>query len=83
MSPILWAISICLAVLCAAMSHCHFCLSGPRAPAVTSPSLALHSRNSHSGSTSFPAGPILDALQSMTSCVSINLKYHGEIHKKW
>lgn len=82
MCHITFLLLICQAVLCVTMSHCHFCLCGPCALAMTSPSLALHSPNSHSGSSSFPAGPILDGVQSMTSCTSISLQYHREIYKK-
>lgn len=43
-------------MLFAATLHVMLFLRGPCAPAMTSPSLALHSHNSHSGSSGFPAG---------------------------
>lgn len=67
--------SVYLAASCTTMSLYH---SAPCALTMTSPILTLHIPNSHSGSTSFPAGPTLDGLQSVTSCTSIKLNTTGK-----
>lgn len=54
--------------LCLSVSHGDF---GLHANAVTSPGLALHIPNSRSGSTGFPAGPILDGL----------IRHHDIMHR--